>query len=63
MSGLHLQQELKRRRPEIPIVFITAQGHESVRPRPLAGAAVERLFKPFSEAALLAAVDAALRMR
>jgi hypothetical protein len=39
------------------------QGHESVRPRPLAGAAVERLFKPFSEAALLAAVDAALRMK
>ena len=36
MSGPELQQELIRRRQEIPIVFITAQGDESVRPRLLA---------------------------
>ena len=33
MSGPDLQQELIRRRQEIPIVFITAQGDETVRPR------------------------------
>ena len=60
MSGLDLQQELKRRRLQIPIVFITAQGDETLRPRLLARGAAECLFKPFSETALLEALDAAL---
>ena len=34
MSGPELQQELIRRRQEIPIVFITAHGDETVRPQP-----------------------------
>ena len=63
MSGPELQQELLRRRQEIPIVFITANGDRAVRPRLLAQGAVECLFKPFSEAALLDALNAALRMR
>ena len=63
MSGPELQQELIRRRQEIPIVFITANGDKTVRPRLLAQGAVECLFKPFSEAALLDALNAALRMR
>jgi len=63
MSGPELQDELVRRRQEIPIVFITALGDETVRPRLLACGAVECLFKPFSEAALLDALNAALRMR
>jgi FixJ family two-component response regulator len=61
MSGPELQQELTRRREAIPIVFITANGDRAVRPRLLARGAVECLFKPFSEAALLDAVGAALR--
>jgi FixJ family two-component response regulator len=63
MSGHDLQEELRRRRQAIPIVFITAQRDESVRPRLLAGGAVDCLFKPFSETALLDALNAALRMR
>jgi FixJ family two-component response regulator len=63
MSGPNLQEELIRRRQEIPIVFITANGDETVRPRLLARGAVACLFKPFSEAALLDALNAALRMR
>jgi FixJ family two-component response regulator len=63
MSGPELQQELLRRRHEIPIVFITANGDTTVRPRLIAQGAVECLFKPFSEAALLDAVNAAVRMR
>ena len=57
MSGPELQQELRRRRQEIPIVFITANGATAVRPRLLAQGAVECLFKPFSEAALLDALN------
>jgi len=61
MSGPDLQRELKLRRQEIPIVFITAHGDEAVRPRALAQGAVECLLKPFSDAALREALDAALR--
>ena len=41
MSGPDLQQELSRRRQEIPIVFITAHREENVRPRLLERGAVE----------------------
>ena len=63
MSGPELQQELIRRRRDIPIVFITAGGDASVCPRLLADGAVECLFKPLSETALLDALNAALRVR
>jgi FixJ family two-component response regulator len=62
MSGPDLQQELTRRGQEIPIVFITAHKDETVRPRLLGQGAVECLFKPFSDTALLEAVNAAIRV-
>ena len=61
MSGPDLQQELMRRQHGIPIVYITAHGDETVRPRLIAQGAVECLFKPFSDTALLGALNAALR--
>jgi FixJ family two-component response regulator len=60
MTGPDLQRELKLRRRHIPIVFITADGDIAVRPLLLAQGAVECLFKPFSDTALRAALDAAL---
>ena len=62
MSGPDLQKELTAHGQEIPIVFITASGDKSIRTRLLSDGAVECLFKPFSEAALLNALRAALRM-
>jgi FixJ family two-component response regulator len=62
MSGPELQRELARRRHVIPIVFITAHGDETVRPRLLEQGAVECLFKPFSDGALLSALNAAFRV-
>lgn len=62
MSGPELAQELARRGRAIPTVFITANADPQVRPRLLAQGAVECLFKPFSEAALVAALDTALRV-
>ena len=61
MSGPDLQRELIHRRQKIPIVFITAHGGETVRPRVIEEGAVECLFKPFSDTALLEALQAALR--
>jgi FixJ family two-component response regulator len=60
MSGPELQLELLRRGKAIPIVFITAQVDQSLRPRLVAQGAVACLFKPFSDTALLEAVEAAL---
>jgi FixJ family two-component response regulator len=61
MSGPDLQQELMRRLKKIPIVFITAHGGENTRPQLLQQGAVECLSKPFSDTALLEALDAAFR--
>ncbi len=62
MSGPDLQQELTRRRHDIPIVFITANGDETVRPRLLQQGAVDCLFKPFIPTLLLTALNSALRV-
>ena len=62
MSGADLQRELRLRRHEIPIVFITAYGDDAVRARAFAQGAVGCLFKPFSEMALLEALNTALRV-
>ena len=60
MSGPDLQEELKRRRRAIPIVFITAHCDQKERERLLAQGAVGCLMKPFSESALIQALDTAL---
>jgi len=60
MSGPDLQQELSRRGRKIPIIFITAEGGETIRPRLLERGAVECLIKPFSDTALLEAINSAL---
>ena len=62
MTGPDLQRELKLRGLEIPIVFITAHADETVRPRLLEQGAIECLFKPFSDTALLDALNTALRV-
>jgi len=63
MTGPELQQELKLRRKEIPIVFITASRHETVRAQLLEQGAVECLFKPFGDTAMFEALQAALKVR
>jgi FixJ family two-component response regulator len=62
MSGTDLQRELKIRGHGIPIILITASTDKTVRPRLLEQGAVECLFKPFSDAALLEALNVALRV-
>src|SRR6185436_17187008 len=46
MSGPELQRQLTLSGQAIPIVYITAHGGDSLRPRLLAGGAVECLSKP-----------------
>jgi FixJ family two-component response regulator len=62
MTGPELHRELIRRRQAIPVIFVTAIGDETLRPRLLAEGAVECLFKPVSEQALIDALHTALRV-
>ena len=63
MTGFDLQRELKLRGHSIPIIFISAHKDEVVRRRAFQQGAVEFLFKPFSDTALLQALKTALRVR
>ena len=60
MSGLDLQEELKRRGQAIPIIFITGQKDEDIRKQALRQGAAKFLYKPFSDNALLDAVNEVL---
>ncbi len=62
MTGPDLQRELKLRGQQIPIVFITAHRDEAIRTRVLEEGAVECLFKPFSDTAVLEALNMALQV-
>jgi FixJ family two-component response regulator len=62
MTGPELHRELIRRGKTIPVVFVTAIGDEALRPRLLAEGAVDCLFKPVSERALMDALHTALRV-
>ena len=59
-GGLELQRQLAVADWRIPIIFISAHRDEAARAQALQAGAVDFLFKPFSEEALLTAVHAAL---
>jgi FixJ family two-component response regulator len=62
MSGPELHQELKRSGHKIPVVFITGQRDEALRARLVKPGVAGFLLKPFSDAALLAAIKTALQV-
>jgi FixJ family two-component response regulator len=61
MTGPELQQELTRQGRAIPLVFITARIDEEVRRNVVKRGAAACLFKPFTEEALVEALQLALR--
>lgn len=61
MTGPELNRELRRRGTRIPTIFITAD--ETVRPSLLEEGAIDCLFKPFGEEALVDALQTALNVR
>lgn len=62
-SGPDLQCELRNQKHNIPIIFITARKDEAERANVMAHGAVECLFKPFSDTALLDALQTVFRNR
>ena len=61
IGGLDLQRQLWIGNQAIPIVFISAHGDDCARMQGLRAGAVDFLDKPFSEEALLKALDSALK--
>ena len=60
-TGLDLHRELKLRGQQIPTIFMTAKRDEAIRARALEQGAVKFLYKPFSDTALLEALNAAIQ--
>ncbi len=63
MCGPELQDELNRRKIRIPIVFITGQLDERLRSRLIGQGAIAYLIKPFSDAAMLEALNCAFQVK
>jgi DNA-binding response OmpR family regulator len=61
MDGLSVLTELRRVRPTLPVIILTARGGEDDRVRGLRMGADDYVVKPFSARELLARVEAVLR--
>jgi len=61
MDGFALLEEIRRSKPSLPVIMVTARGAESERVRGLKGGADDYVVKPFSALELLARVEAVLR--
>src|SRR5438132_4848659 len=61
MSGLQVLTELRKSRPALPVIILTARGSEDDRVRGLKMGADDYVVKPFSARELLARVEAVLR--
>lgn len=61
LDGLEYVRELRRSRPRLPVIMVTARGAEEDRVRGLRGGADDYVVKPFSATELLARVEAVLR--
>jgi DNA-binding response OmpR family regulator len=61
MDGISVLVELRRMRPTLPVIILTARGGEDDRVRGLRMGADDYVVKPFSARELLARVEAVLR--
>jgi FixJ family two-component response regulator len=62
MSGFELQEAIAGSAHARPVVFITGHGGDDVRAAGLRSGAVDVLFKPVDEKALMAAIEKALQL-
>lgn len=60
-DGFEILKEVRRVRPELPVVILTARGRENDRVQGLRLGADDYVVKPFSVRELLARIDAVLR--
>jgi FixJ family two-component response regulator len=63
MCGPELQEELNCRKIKIPIIFITGHRDERLRSQLIEQGTIACLIKPFSDAAMLEALNSALHVK
>jgi DNA-binding response OmpR family regulator len=61
MDGLQVLEQLRKARPALPVIFLTARGQEQDRVKGLKNGADDYVVKPFSISELVARVEAVLR--
>ena len=61
MNGLELQQEIKRRNANLPVVFVTGHGDVPMAVQAMKNGALEFLQKPFREQEFIDCVNRALK--
>lgn len=61
LDGLEVLRALRRKRPGLPVILLTARGQEEDRVRGLRTGADDYVVKPFSVVELIARVEAVLR--
>jgi len=61
LDGFGVLAELRKAKPTLPVIMLTAKGEEHDRVRGLKGGADDYVVKPFSVSELLARVEAVLR--
>jgi len=62
MSGLELQEQLRKHKVDIPIIFITGHGDVPMATRAMKAGAVEFLTKPFNDQTLLDSIQNAIEI-
>jgi FixJ family two-component response regulator len=60
MDGIELQRRIKRERPALPVILISAHHDAEVRQRVIEEGAVDVLYKPFDATELLKIIQSAL---
>lgn len=61
MDGIQVLEQLRRSKPSLPVIFLTARGQEQDRVKGLKSGADDYVVKPFSVGELTARVEAVLR--
>ncbi len=61
LDGFHVTREIRQRRPELPILMLTARGEERIRLQGFGAGVDDFLAKPFSMGELIARVKALIR--
>jgi two-component system, OmpR family, alkaline phosphatase synthesis response regulator PhoP len=61
LDGLSVLREVRRTRPTLPVIILTAKGEEADKVKGLRDGADDYVVKPFSASELLARVEAVLR--
>ena len=63
LNGLELQEALRSRGYDTPVILITAYPNEQYRTRAVDGGAIGFFGKPFDDASLIKCLTAAIRLR